>query len=214
MTQPGKIKLLIADDHPMVRSGIMNLLAGTEIKVVAEADTGRATVKYALDHEVDIVLLDVCMPDGDGLTALSRIKLDKPDLPIVMFSAFDNSAYVARAVALGASGFLLKGCTRNELVSAITKAATGESAFARDELRRLTGVLTTPRMTVDIHISLTEREDEVLRQIANGLTNKEIGEVLHVSHETIKYHVEHILRKIGVEDRTQAAVWAVRKGLV
>ena len=127
MTQPGKIKLLIADDHPVARSGIKGLLAGTEIKVVAEVASGQAAVKYVLEHDVDVVLMDVRMPDGDGLTALGRIKLDKPNLPIVMFSAFDNPAYVARAVALGASGFLLKGCTRDELVNAITKAATGEN---------------------------------------------------------------------------------------
>jgi DNA-binding NarL/FixJ family response regulator len=214
MTQPGKIKLLIADDHPMVRSGVMSLLAGTEIKGIAEVATGKTAVAYALEHDVDVVLLDVRMPDGDGLTALGRIKLDKPDLPIVMFSAFDNPAYLARAVALGASGFLLKSCTRDKLVSTITKAAAGESAFARDELRRLTGTLATPRMTADIDIPLTEREGQVLQQLANGLTNKEIAEVLHVGYETIREHIQQILRKLGVHDRTQAAVWAVRKGLV
>jgi DNA-binding NarL/FixJ family response regulator len=139
MTQPGKIKLLIADDHPVARSGVKAMLAGTEIMIVAEVASGQAAVKYALEHEVDVALMDVRMPDGDGLTALGRIKLDKPDLPIVMLSAFDNPAYVARAVALGASGFLLKGCTRDELVNAITKVATGESVFTRDELRRVTG---------------------------------------------------------------------------
>ena len=139
MTQPAKIKVLIADDHPVARSGIKGLLADTGIKIVAEAATGQAAVKYAVENDVDVVLMDVCMPEGDGVTALGRIKLDKPDLPIVMFSAFDNPAYVARAVALGASGFLLKGCTRDELVNAITKAAAGESVFTRDELRRVTG---------------------------------------------------------------------------
>ncbi len=118
---------MIADDHEVVRSGLKSLLAGTEIKVVAEVATGQAAVKYALEHDVDVVLLDVRMPDGDGLTALGRIKLDKPDLPILMFSAFDNPTYIARAVALGASGYLLKGCTRDELVNAIKAAAAGES---------------------------------------------------------------------------------------
>jgi DNA-binding NarL/FixJ family response regulator len=212
--QPGKIKLLIADDHEMLRSGVKAMLAGTEIKVIAEVATGQAAVKYALEHEVDVVLLDVRMPDGDGLTALGRIKLDKPDLPIVMLSAFDNPAYVARAVALGASGFLPKGCTRDELVNAITKVATGESAFTRDELRRVAGALATPRITADIDVPLTQRENEVLRQMVNGLTNEQIAEVLHIGYETIKEHVQHILRKIGLTDRTQAAVWAVRKGLV
>ena len=213
MNQQEKIRLLIADDHEVLRSGVKAMLAGTEIKVVAEVATGQAAVKYALEHEVDVVLLDVRMPDGDGLTALGRIKLDKPDLPILMFSAYDNPTYVARAVALGASGYLLKDCTRDELVNAIRKAAAGESIFTRDELRRMTGALATPRLAADVEVPLTQREGEVLRQMALGLTNKQIAEALHISYETIKEHVQHILRKIGVTDRTQAAVWAVRKKL-
>ena len=214
MTQQEKIRLLIADDHEVLRSGVKALLAGTEITVVAEVATGQAAVKYALEHEVDVVLLDVRMPDGDGLTALGRIKLDKLDLPVLMISAFDNPAYVARAVAMGASGYLLKGCTRDELVNAITKAAAGESVFTRDELRRVTGAIATPRIADDVDVPLTQREAEVLRELVKGLTNKQIAEVLHIGHETVKEHVQHIIHKIGVTDRTQAAVWAVRKGLV
>ena len=213
MTQQSKIRLLVADDHEVLRSGVKAMLAGTEIKVIAEVATGQAAVKYALANEVDVVLLDVRLPDGDGVTALGRIKLNKPDLPILMFSGYDNPAYVARAVALGASGYLLKDCTRDELVNAIRKAAAGESIFTRDELRRMTGALATPRLAADVEVSLTKREGEVLQQLANGLTNKQIADVLHISYETIKEHVQHVFRKIGVTDRTQAAVWAVRKGL-
>ena len=213
MNQQDEIRLLIADDQELLRSGVKALLADTEIKVVAEVTTGQAAVEYAMEHEVDVVLLDVRMPDGDGVTALGHIKLDKPNLPIVMFSAFDNPAHVARAVALGASGFLLKGCTRDELLNAIRKAAAGENIFTRDELRRVTGALATPRLAADVEVPLTQREGEVLRQMVDGLTNKQIAETLHVSYETIKEHVQHILGKIGVTDRTQAAVWAVRKGL-
>jgi len=214
MSQPGQIKLLIADDHPVARNGIKALLAGTEIKVIAEVAGGQAAVKYVSENVVDVVLMDVCMPDGDGLTALGHIKLDKPDLPIVMFSAFDNPAYVARAVALGASGFLLKGCTRDELINAIAKAAAGENVFTRSELRRVTGALATPRITADVDVPLTQREAEVLRQVAYGLTNNDVAKTLGISYETVKEHVQHILRKIGLTDRTQAAVWALRKGLV
>jgi DNA-binding NarL/FixJ family response regulator len=95
MTQQSKIRLLIADDHEVLRSGVKAMLAGTEIKVVAEVATGQAAVKYALEHEVDVVLMDVRMPDGDGVTALGRIKLDKPNLPILMFSGYDNPTYGA-----------------------------------------------------------------------------------------------------------------------
>ena len=214
MTQQAKIRLLIADDHEVVRCGLKTLLAGTDIKIVAEVASGPAAVKYALENEVDVVLLDIRMPEGDGLAALGRIKLDKPDLPILVLSTYDNPTYVARAVALGASGYLLKSCTRDELVAGIRTAAAGESAWTRDELRRVTGALATPRLTADVEVPLTQRESEVLRQLACGLTNKEIANTLHISYETVKEHVQHILRKIGVSDRTQAAVWAVRKDLV
>jgi DNA-binding NarL/FixJ family response regulator len=209
-----KIRLLVADDHEVVRSGLRSLLNGSEVKIVAEVATGAAAVKYALEHDVDVVLLDIRMPDGDGLTALGRIKLDKPQCPVLILSTFDNPTYVARAVALGASGYLLKGCSREELLAAIRVAASGENAWTREELRRVTGALATPRLAADVDVPLTQRESEVLRQLAYGLTNKEIAAALHISYETVKEHVQHILRKIGVSDRTQAAVWAVRKELV
>jgi DNA-binding NarL/FixJ family response regulator len=159
-------------------------------------------------------LLDIRMPEGDGLTALGRIKLDKPEMPVLMLSTFDNPTYIARAVALGASGYVLKSCTRDHLLQAIRTTASGESAWTRDELRRVTGALATPRLAADVEVPLTQRESEVLKQLAMGLTNKEIANTLHISYETVKEHVQHILRKIGVSDRTQAAVWAVRKELV
>jgi DNA-binding NarL/FixJ family response regulator len=208
------IKVLIADDHEVVRAGLKTLLAGSDVEVVGEVATGELAVKYAMENPLDLVLLDIRMPDGDGLTALGRIKLEKPDLPILMLSTFDNPTYIARSVALGASGYMLKGCTRDELIAAIRAAAAGESAWTRDELRRVTGALATPRLAADVEVPLTQRESEVLRQLAYGLTNKEIAQALHISYETVKEHVQHILRKIGVSDRTQAAVWAVRKQLV
>jgi len=209
-----KIKLLIADDHEVVRVGLKSLVAGTEIKVVAEVATAASAVKYALENDPDVVLLDVRMPDGNGLTALGRIKLDKPDMPILILSTFDNPTYVAKAYAYEAAGYLLKGCSRQELLSAIRTAAAGENIWTRDQLRRLTGALATPRLAADVEVPLTQRESEVLRQLAYGLTNKEIAQALSISYETVKEHVQHILRKVGVTDRTQAAVWAVRKELV
>jgi DNA-binding NarL/FixJ family response regulator len=208
------IKLLVADDHEVVRSGLKSLLSGTDIKIVGEASTGEQALRLALKLEPDVVLMDIRMPEGDGLNALGRIKLDRPNMPIMMFSTYDNPTYVARAVALGASGFLLKGVSREKLIESIRAAAAGESAWTRDELRRVTGALATPRLAADVEVPLTQRESEVLRQLAFGLTNKEIALALHISYETVKEHVQHILRKIGVSDRTQAAVWAVRKGLV
>lgn len=208
------IKILIADDHEVVRSGLKSLLAGTDIKIVAEASSGEQAIKLAMKHQPDVVLLDVRMPEGDGLNALGRIKLEKPEMPVLIFSTYDNPTYVARAVALGANGYVIKGAPRDKLIEAIKTAAEGKNSWTRDELRRVTGALATPRLTSDVEVPLTQRESEVLRQLAFGLTNKEIALALHISYETVKEHVQHILRKLGVSDRTQAAVWAVRKGLV
>ena len=208
-----KIRLLVADDQEMVRSGVKALLAGTEIKVVAEAATSQAAVKLALEKNVDLVLLDIRMPDGDGLTALSRIKLDKPDLPVLLFSAFDNLASVGRAIALGARGFLLKGCSREEFLNAIRVTAAGEHIWSRGRLMRAGHTPRTPPVGT-LEASLSEREGEVLQQIVQGLNNEQIAAALKTSCETIKQHVQHILRKVGLNDRAQVAVWAIRNGLM
>lgn len=208
------IRLLIADDHEVVRWGVRNLVEGTDIGVIGEACTGEEAVQKTAELQPDVVLLDIRIADGDGLKTLGRIKLEHPEMPVLVFSAYDNPTYVARAVALGAVGYVLKGASREELLGALRKAANGEDAWTREELRRVTGALATPRLAADVEVPLTQRESEVLRQLALGLTNKEIAQALHISYETVKEHVQHILRKIGVSDRTQAAVWAVRKGLV
>jgi DNA-binding NarL/FixJ family response regulator len=212
--QPNKIHMLVADDHEVVRSGLKTMLAETDITIVGEVSTAAAAVKYTLEHEIDVVLMDIRMSDGDGLTAMGRIRLDKPNQPVVIFSYFDNPVYIARAVAMGANSYLLKNCKREEMINAIQVAAKGESTWTREELRRVTGALATPRFTTDIEVPLTQREGEVLKQMANGMTNKQIADSMHISYETVKEHVQHLLRKIGLTDRTQAAVWAVRKGLV
>lgn len=208
------IKILIVDDHEVVRCGLKSLVANTDIEVVAEAESGEEAVRLAAEHNPDVVLMDIRMPGGDGLTALGRIKLDHPEMPVLVLSTYDNPTYVARAVALGAAGYVLKGAPRERLLETIRTAARGESAWTREELRRVTGALATPRLSSDVEVPLTKRESEVLRQLALGLTNKEIAQALNISYETVKEHVQHILRKVGVSDRTQAAVWAVRKGLV
>ncbi|MBL9084691.1 MAG: response regulator transcription factor [Planctomycetales bacterium] len=208
------IKVLIVDDHEVVRLGIKSLLTGSNIVVVGDAASGEQALAAVKAHKPDVILLDVRMPDSDGLTTLSRLRMEDSAVKVLMLSTYDNPTYVARAVALGANGYLLKSASREDLVAAIEKAAGGEDAWTRDELRRVTGALATPRMSGEVEVPLTQRESEVLRQLAHGLTNKEIGQSLGISYETVKEHVQHILRKIGVNDRTQAAVWAVRKNLV
>lgn len=208
------IRVLLVDDHEVVRRGLKSLFEGTDIHVVAEASNGHDALKLTKEKRLDVVLLDVRMPDMDGLNVLGRIKLDHPDMPVLILSTYDNPTYVARAVALGAAGYVLKDVERNKLLEAIRGAASGQAIWTREELRRVTGALTTPRLNAEVEVPLTQRESEVLKQLALGLTNKEIAQALHISYETVKEHVQHILRKIGVTDRTQAAVWAVRKQLV
>jgi len=208
------IKLLTVDDHEVVLLGLRIAAQGTEIDIIGEASNATDAIKAVNTRLPDVVLLDIRMEGGDGLNTLGRLKLDFPELPIVIFSAYDNPTYIARAVALGAAGFVMNNAPRERLLDAIRKAAAGDSAWTREELRRVTGALAAPRLTGDIEVPLTQRESEVLRQMALGLTNKEIAKMLGISYETVKEHVQHILRKIGVTDRTQAAVWAVRKNLV
>lgn len=208
------IRVLLVDDHEVVRRGLKSLFEGTDIHVVAEAANGQDALKLIKEKRLDLVLLDVRMPDMDGLNVLGRIKLDHPDMPVLMLSTYDNPTYVARAVALGAAGYVLKDAERSKLLDSIRGAASGQAVWTREELRRVTGALTTPRLNAEVEVPLTQRESEVLKQLALGLTNKEIAQALHISYETVKEHVQHILRKIGVTDRTQAAVWAVRKQLV
>ncbi len=207
-------KVLVVDDHEIIRTGLKSILEKAGFDVVAEASTAAEALEAVTKHSPDVVLMDIRMEGGDGLNSLGRMKLDHADLPIVLFSAYDNPTYIARAVALGASGYVLKTASTERLIEALNTALAGESAWTREELRRVTGALATPRLSQDIEVPLTQRESEVLRQMALGLTNKEIAKMLGISYETVKEHVQHILRKIGVSDRTQAAVWAVRKNLV
>jgi len=208
------ITLLVADDHEVIRTGLATLLEGSDIKIIAEAATGKETVKAAEQHHPDVILLDIRMPDGDGLATLEKLHVKVPNSKVVMLSTYDNPTYVARAVALGANDFVLKGSTREALIETITAAATGESPSRSGELRRIAAAMKTRQVVDDDEVPLTQRETQVLRHVALGLSNKEIGRSLEISVETVKEHVQNILRKIAVNDRTQAAVWAVRKGLV
>ncbi|RIK75057.1 MAG: DNA-binding response regulator [Planctomycetota bacterium] len=209
-----KVKVLVADDHEVVRSGLASLLKDSEVDIVGEASNGDEAVAKAIKLQPDVVLLDIRMPGTDGLTALERIRVEAPDSRVVMLSTYDNPTYVARSVALGASDYVLKGSSRKELIAAITAAAKGDAPSKTGELRRVKGSMERRHNAADEESPLTNREAQVLRHIALGLSNREIGRSLGISIETVKEHVQNILRKIAVSDRTQAAVWAVRKGLV
>lgn len=208
------ITLLVCDDHEVIRTGLASLLAGTDIEIVGEAANGKEALKQAQKLKPDVILLDVRMPDGDGLSILEKLRAKVPDSRVVMLSTYDNPTYIARSVALGASDYVLKGSSREDIVATIEAAGRGESPSRSGELRRIAGAMKVRQVLDDDDVPLTQRETQVLRHVALGLSNKEIGRSLEISVETVKEHVQNILRKIAVSDRTQAAVWAVRKGLV
>lgn len=207
------VRLLVADDHELVRSGISTLLTGSEFELIGEAEDGDGAFDAVEYYKPDIVLLDIRMPRNDGLATLERIKEKWPELPVLMLSTYDNPTYIARAHALGASGYVLKGCSRQDLLRALRDVAAGREAWTMKEMRRVMNPMPAEQST-DMECSLTHREIQVLRQLALGLSNKEIARALHISVETVKEHVHHILEKLGVAGRTQAAVWAVRHGVI
>jgi len=208
------IRLMIVDDHEVVRTGLQSLVEGTEIEVVATAASGSEAVKLAKQSKPDVVLLDIRMADGDGLTTLEELRQKLPELRVVMLSTYENPTYVARANAMGASDYILKGSTRAQLLGAIKAVAAGDAPSQYGEMKRVAGAMATREKEKDQEVALTQRETQVLRHLALGLSNKEIGRSLQISIETVKEHVQHLLRKINATDRTQAAVWAVRRGLV
>jgi DNA-binding NarL/FixJ family response regulator len=207
------IRVLIVDDHEVVRRGLATLLADTEIEIVADASGGEQALQLALEHKPDVVLMDIRMPDADGLATLKRMRSELPDIRVIMLSTYDNPTYVARSIAMGATDYILTGAPRDEIVRSIRGAATGQSPPPDSVISRVKGAM-SGRQRSDDDIPLTGREMQVLRHIALGLSNREIGDSLEISIETVKEHVQNILRKINAVDRTQAAVWAVKRGLV
>ncbi|MEX0937534.1 MAG: response regulator transcription factor [Pirellulales bacterium] len=208
------IRVVVADDHEVVRTGLASLLAGADIEIVAEAGGGNEAVQQVREHRPDVVLLDIRMADGDGLAALETIVEQSPHTKVVMLSTYDNPTYIARAVALGASDYVLKGSSREEIISTIQSVVGGQSPSGSGAWKKVSRTMSTKSPLVDGNPPLTKRETQVLRHVALGLSNKEIGQSLGISIETVKEHVQNILRKIAVSDRTQAAVWAVRQGII
>jgi DNA-binding NarL/FixJ family response regulator len=207
------IRLLIVDDHEMVRRGVAQMVASADVRVVGESANGEAAVAAARRHKPDVVLLDVRMEGNDGLDAIKRILSVAPNARIVMLSAFDNSTYVARAIAAGAHDYILKTATRKELLDAINGAARNAEPARSGAFRRIAGAMTRREASSTVDVPLTPRETQVLRQLALGLSNREIADALEISVETVKEHVQNLLRKIALDDRTQAAVWAIRHGI-
>jgi DNA-binding NarL/FixJ family response regulator len=208
------IRAIVADDHEVVRKGLGAMLKGSGIEIIAEASTRDEVVAKTLELRPDLVLMDVRMPNhDDGLLALESIRASIPNACVVMFSAYDNPTYVARSAAMGAADYLLKSTPRQDLVDALTRVASGMEAGENSILQRVKRSMVRRKNGGENDVPLTNRELQVLRHVALGLSNREIGTSLQISIETVKEHVQNILRKLDVNDRTQAAVWAVRRNL-
>lgn len=215
------IRIVLVDDQAIVREGLRSLLSPEpDMSVVGEAGSGQAALAIVPRLDPDIVLMDVRMPGLDGLTTLEKLKAIAPDISVIMVTLYDDPDYLYRAVSAGAAGYILKDATRDELVRAVRLTASGGSIVSPSMLRDLLGrisemiTLPTPPAACPPEMSLTKREIEVLRCVAEGKTNQEIADELIVSPTTIKTHVQNILQKLGASDRTQAAVYAVRCGLI
>ena len=218
-----QIKVLLVDDHPVVREGLRVILGtAPDIKVVAEASDGAEAVEEAVEHQPDVVLMDLRMPSMDGIEATRRIKSKLPSTSVIVLTIYDNDAYVIDAVRAGAGGYLLKDASKELLLHTIRAVNSGgiliKTSLLREAIISLASSASEQFREHPSRLSgideLTPREREVLRLVAQGRSNKQIGEVLVISEETAKKHVQNIILKLGVSDRTQAAVRGVQMGLI
>jgi len=204
----GQIQVLLADDHPVVREGLRGMLAAEpDISVVAEAGSGSEAVAMTLLHRPDVVLMDLRMPSGDGVDAITRIQAARSSARIIVLTTYDTDADILRAVEAGAAGYLLKDTPRAALVSAIRAAARGETVLAAAVAGRLMTAVRGPQPD-----ALSARETEVLGLVSRGLTNAQIGRVLFVSEATVKTHLMRACAKLGVTGRTAAVTKAMETG--
>jgi DNA-binding NarL/FixJ family response regulator len=215
MTQP--VRVLLADDDVLLRGTLRVLIDATPgMVVVAEAATGRETVEFAAEHAPDVVLMDVRMPEMDGITATARITERPATAKVLVLTTFDLDEYVYGALHAGASGFLLKDTTPARLLEAITLVAAGEALLAPSVTRRLIAEFTRPpaRHRAPIRLDgLTPREQQVLTLITQGLSNREIEQHLHVSRGTVKTHIGRLMAKLQARDRAQLVIAGYESGL-
>jgi NarL family two-component system response regulator LiaR len=210
---PDAIRVLIADDHPVVRQGLRGFLETfTGIEVVAEAENGAQVVALACEHVPDVILMDLLMPEMDGVEAIDRIVVFSPTTRIIVLTSYTEDEYLFPAMRAGALGYLLKDVEPEELVSAIRAAVRGHATLHPSVAARLVRGLNHPGDTS--LADLSERELDVLRLIARGMSNKEIAEALTIAEGTVKSHVSNILSKLHLAHRTQAALYALKRKLV
>ncbi len=205
--QERQIRVLIADDHPLMREGLANVvLQEADMKIVAEADTGRSALQLYAEHKIDVVVMDVRMPDLDGVEACAAMRELDPRAKIVMLSTFGGDVQVLRALKAGASAYLLKSAVRDDLLSAIRIVEAG-GRFVSPEIAE----------TLSAHVLddlLSDREVEVLKRVAEGRSNKSVAQELDVCENTVKAHMKNITQKLSARDRTHAVMIALKRGFL
>ncbi len=209
------LRVLVVDDHPMVREGLRSMLDADGIEVAGEAGSGADAVQRAGELAPDLVLLDLELPDMDGLSVLARLKETHPQIPVLVVTMHEDPQRVRRAVQAGAAGYVLKGVDRQELLAGVRVVCSGGSVLDADLLRATLAAeatLTAGGRAMASVLSMVEVD--LLRLIADGLTNREIAARTRWSQATVKKYVQRVLEKLGVSDRTQAAVEALRRGLL
>ena len=205
-----KIRLVIADDHPVVRDGLRGMLESqADFEVVGEASDGEAAILRAVEMQPDLILMDLRMPILDGVSAIREIKKRLPALQVLVLTTYDSDADILPAIEAGATGYMLKDCTREELFHAVRAARAGEPVLAPAVAKRLIG-----KMRLPAEEKLSSRELEVLQWVAGGASNSEIAARLHISQATVKSHLIHIFGKLSVSDRTAAVTVALQHGLI
>jgi NarL family two-component system response regulator LiaR len=214
MGKTQRIKVLIVDDHAVVRQGLRTFLGMLpDIQIVGEAASGSESLEMAAKSKPDVVLMDLMMPGMDGVEATRRIRADSPDTRVIVLTSFAEEDKIFPAIRAGAAGYLLKDVKPAELAETIRAVARGESRLAPDITRKLLSNIAAGQPGQQgAREALTEREAEVLRCLARGLSNKEIAAELFIAEKTVKTHISNILAKLGFADRTQAAVYAVKHG--
>ncbi|CAG7650576.1 Transcriptional regulatory protein LiaR [Paenibacillus solanacearum] len=208
------INVLLVDDHEMVRIGLAAVLSTEEdIEVVGEASSGQEGIRLALEYRPDVVLMDLVMEGMDGIETTRRLLQQHPDCKVIVLTSFIDDEKIYPVIEAGAFSYLLKTSRAAEIAQAIRSAMKGQSVLESQVASKLMNRFRQPKQAAQPHEELTDREMEVLRLIAAGKSNQDVADELFIGVKTVKFHVTNILAKLGVEDRTQAAIYAFKNGL-